>query len=95
MVSFECHIIVKDDNDVGGARFKNNVDDDDQVGLVVRGGSNLAEAFYRNDQSSQLPLLTSSPPFPPAPTSTPPPNCNPAQQGSIQSQSTVFSVVSF
>ena len=63
MVSFECHIIVKDDNDVGGARFKNNVDDDDQVGLVVRGGSNLAEAFYRNDQSSQLPLLTSSPPF--------------------------------
>ena len=65
MVSFECQIIVKDDNDVVGARFKNDVDDDDdQVGLV-RGGSNLAEAFYRNDQSSQLPLLTSSPPFSP------------------------------
>ena len=63
MVSFECQIIVKDDNNVVGARFKNDVDDDDQVGLVVRGGSNLAEAFYRNDQSSQLPLLTSSPPF--------------------------------
>ena len=62
MVSFECQIIVKDDNDVVGASFKNDVDDDDQVGLV-RGGSNLAEAFYRNDQSSQLPLLTSSPPF--------------------------------
>ena len=94
MVSFECQIIVKDDNNVDGTRFKNDVDDDDQV-CLVRGGSNLAEAFYRNDQSSQLPLLTSSPPSPPASTSTPPPNCNPAQQGSIQSQSTVFSVVSF
>ena len=73
MVSFECHIIVKDDNDVGGARFKNHVDDDDdQVGLV-RGGSNLAEAFYRNDQSSQLPLLTSSPLSSPAPASPSPP----------------------
>ena len=72
MVSFECQIIVKDDNNVDGARFKNDVDDDDQVGLV-RGGSNLAEAFYRNDQSSQLPLLTSSPLSSPAPASPSPP----------------------